>query len=84
MTDTPETDAAWDESCPLKKLSDTEKREFARQLEREREKLKSALKVIHTWATFRDGIELVPEHVANLTSKALNLTNNGLRYKNIR
>ena len=38
-SDTPETDAAWDESCPLKKLSDAEKKDFAAKLERERNAL---------------------------------------------
>ena len=34
-TETPRTDAAWDESSPLQKLSEKERREFAGQLERE-------------------------------------------------
>lgn len=48
--------------------------DHAKTLQEENEKLKGTLKVIHTWATFRDGIELVPDHVAKLTAKALNLT----------
>ena len=35
------------------------------------EKWAAALKVIHTWATFEDGLALDPEHVANLCSKTL-------------
>lgn len=35
--------------------------------------MRSALRVIHTWARFDDGSELVPEHVLNLTTKALRL-----------
>lgn len=31
----------------------------------------SALKVIKTWATFRDGVALTPEHVAKLCDKVL-------------
>lgn len=35
---------------------------------------RSALKVIHTWATFRNGELLVPEHAAGLTERALKLS----------
>ena len=35
------------------------------------ERLRSALQVIHTWATFNGGSELVPQHVANLCGKVL-------------
>lgn len=35
----------------------------------------SALQVIHTWAKFQDGQELVPEHVAKLTQKAIKAFN---------
>lgn len=41
------------------------------QLERENAALKSALKVISTWATFNGGSELVPKHVENLCKKVL-------------
>jgi hypothetical protein len=34
-------------------------------------KCKSSLEIIHTWATFQGGRELVPIHVENLTIKAL-------------
>lgn len=32
---------------------------------------RGALRIISTWATFQNGIELVPEHVARLCSKTL-------------
>ncbi len=35
-------------------------------------KLESALRVIHTWATFNAGSELNPTHVKNLCKKTLN------------
>lgn len=38
------------------------------------EEMRSALRVIHTWAKFEDA--LVPEHVLNLTKKALRLDSN--------
>lgn len=31
----------------------------------------STLRVVHVWATFMDGSELIPEHVARLTDKTL-------------
>jgi hypothetical protein len=34
-------------------------------------KCKTSLQIIHTWATFQGGRELVPKHVENLTTKAL-------------
>jgi hypothetical protein len=34
-------------------------------------KCKTALQIIHTWATFQGGRELVPKHVENLTTKTL-------------
>ena len=34
-------------------------------------KCKTSLKIIHTWATFQGGRELVPKHVENLTTKTL-------------
>lgn len=34
-------------------------------------KCKTSLQVIHTWATFQGGRELVPKHVENLTTEAL-------------
>jgi len=37
-----------------------------------------ALKVIHTWATFRDGEALVPEHVEKLCQKTLKKINGKL------
>lgn len=37
------------------------------------EEMRSALRVIHTWASFEDGSELVPEHVIKLTTKALRI-----------
>lgn len=41
------------------------------EVEKKYEKLLSALKVIHTWATFRDGVALNAKDVANLTTKVL-------------
>jgi len=32
---------------------------------------KTSLQIIHTWATFQGGRELVPKHVLNLTTKTL-------------
>jgi hypothetical protein len=32
---------------------------------------KKSLQIIHTWATFQGGCELVPKHVENLTTKTL-------------
>ena len=37
------------------------------------ELLESALKVIHTWATFRGGVELVPRDTAKLCARVLRL-----------
>jgi len=34
-------------------------------------KCKTSLQIIHTWATFQGGRELVPKHVENLTTKTL-------------
>lgn len=38
------------------------------------ERLRSALAIIYTWATFDDGIALDPEHVAALASRVLEET----------
>ena len=43
MIETPETDIAWDDSDPLWRLSDPEKRKFAQKLERERNKCQDQL-----------------------------------------
>jgi len=32
---------------------------------------KTSLQIIHTWATFQNGRELVPKHVEHLTTKTL-------------
>uniref|UniRef100_A0A6M3Y7W9 Uncharacterized protein n=1 Tax=viral metagenome TaxID=1070528 RepID=A0A6M3Y7W9_9ZZZZ len=42
-----------------------------KRLERQVETLKSAFRVIHTWATFRDGEALDPKHVAKLCERIL-------------
>ena len=34
-------------------------------------KCKTTLQIIHTWATFQGGRELVPKHVENITTKTL-------------
>ena len=34
-------------------------------------KCKTSLQIIHTWAKFQGGRELVPKHVENLTTKTL-------------
>ena len=34
-------------------------------------KCKTTVQIIHTWATFKGGSELVPEHVEKLTTKTL-------------
>jgi hypothetical protein len=34
-------------------------------------KCKTSLQIIHTWATFQGGRELVPKHIENLTTKTL-------------
>lgn len=47
-TPTPKTDAAWDDSDPLHKLSDNEKKEFARKLEQERDEAKTQLAAWHS------------------------------------
>lgn len=38
------------------------------------ETLISALRVIYTWATFRDGVALDPQHVAKLIKETLKAT----------
>ena len=48
-------------------LSDPHKK----RLEKQVATLKSALRVIHTWATFRGGCALDPEHVAKLCKRIL-------------
>ncbi len=42
-----------------------------KKLERRIENLSSALKVIQTWATFRGGEMLIPEHVEKLCKQVL-------------
>ena len=42
-----------------------------KRLEKQVETLESALRVIHTWATFRGGEALDPEHVAKLCERTL-------------
>ena len=41
------------------------------RLLKEIKELKSALQIIHTWATFANGIALDTEHVAKLCDKVL-------------
>lgn len=53
----------------LAELGHTDFTEALKQME----EMRSALRVIHTWARFNDGSELVPEHVIKLTTKALRL-----------
>jgi len=48
-------------------LSDPHKK----RLEKQVATLKSALRVIHTWATFQGGKALNPEHIAKLCEKTL-------------
>lgn len=54
----------------LAELGHTDFTEALKQME----EMRSALRVVHTWARFDDdGSELVPEHVIKLTTKALRL-----------
>jgi len=53
----------------LAELGHTDFTEALKQME----EMRSALRVIHTWASFEDGSELVPEHVIKLTTKALRI-----------
>lgn len=43
------------------------------KLEEESNRLKSAMKVIHIWASFNGGIELIPEDVIKLTTQTLQI-----------
>ncbi len=43
------------------------------KLEEENNRLKSSVKVIHTWASFDGGIELIPDDVIKLTTRTLQI-----------
>ena len=43
------------------------------KLKREHEEMKSVLRVIYTWATFHNGIELIPRHVEHICKKVLKM-----------
>lgn len=65
---TPRTDKAWNESSPLYKLSDAEKREVAAQLERElADKDKAIAEMVHRVCKYQD--ELAAERAARVKAE---------------
>jgi hypothetical protein len=55
MSNTPETDEAWEDAHPLYRLSDNEKRELCGKFEEENERLKTALRRAARWGIRSDG-----------------------------
>jgi hypothetical protein len=55
MSNTPQTDTAWENEHPLHRLSDNEKRELCGKFEAENERLKMALGRAARWGIRSDG-----------------------------